>query len=290
MATLRRRRMPPEVPAMRSAASVSRTSSIRRVASRGMSFFCTPLMAAKSWRCSRADKAAQSVSNCGHTPMTRRTALMPAGCATVRPIIKALPREGGMNPVSMLTVVVFPAPFGPSNASKFFLTLYQGALTAKKGLPLRRNSAIKPRTSMALSISAGSFIRACILASSSSTSGSVLGSTTSRQSLTYDFPSPQYAGVTKYHNGLRTPIASVSTLSRYRAMTEIRSAINIPHELPRENESQLLSGVQLEMLAMRMPASFSDSVKRPMTFRSWTSIAGGIMERIGAAALSEVVF
>mmetsp|Transcript_10368 Transcript_10368/g.16424 ORF Transcript_10368/g.16424 Transcript_10368/m.16424 type:complete len:308 (-) Transcript_10368:2226-3149(-) len=153
MATLKRRRIPPEnVPAQRSAASERRTSSIRRMDSTAMACFCTPLMAAKSCRCSRAVRLAHSVSNCGHTPITRRTALMPTGCATVRPITSALPREGGTNPVSILTVVVLPAPLGPSSASKCFLrTEYHGALTAKKGLPPRRNSATSPRISMAFS-------------------------------------------------------------------------------------------------------------------------------------------
>ena len=63
---------------------------------------------AKKFRCSVTVRFGKSTFVCGQTPRDFRT--FPRSVRTLRPKIKASPSEGGMRPVRMETVVLFPAP------------------------------------------------------------------------------------------------------------------------------------------------------------------------------------
>mmetsp|Transcript_48840 Transcript_48840/g.119012 ORF Transcript_48840/g.119012 Transcript_48840/m.119012 type:complete len:200 (+) Transcript_48840:1000-1599(+) len=132
MATLRRRFIPPEkAPARWCALSVRRTSSMRRSASVESEAKEMPLIAPKSSRCCLAERLSQRMSNCGHTPIIFLTRAIPAAVAILCPSTSALPLVGGRKPVSILIVVDFPAPLGPSRAKSWRLPmLYHGHLTA----------------------------------------------------------------------------------------------------------------------------------------------------------------
>mmetsp|Transcript_34582 Transcript_34582/g.78854 ORF Transcript_34582/g.78854 Transcript_34582/m.78854 type:complete len:220 (-) Transcript_34582:1806-2465(-) len=214
-ATERRRFMPPEnEPATWFDDADSRTCSIRRSASATTASAAMPLIVPKSTRCSLAVRLSHRMSNCGHTPMKRLIWFMPDECATVWPRTSALPCDGGRKPVSMLMVVVLPAPLGPRSANSCRLpTAYQGSLTAWKAFPPRLNVCRSPRISIPLASSKGLFAICVINFSSSITSSSVDASMTSTLSTTLAVPNPQYEGVAKYQGALRTPIASGRTFS-----------------------------------------------------------------------------
>ena len=55
-----------------------------------------------------------TTSCCGHTPRFLRISTMSS--AMLRPSTRAVPREGGISPVSMAIVVVLPAPLWPRSA------------------------------------------------------------------------------------------------------------------------------------------------------------------------------
>ena len=110
----------------------------------------------------------------------------------------ALPEEGGRNPVSMLMMVVLPAPFGPSSAKSWRFAIHShGAFTAWNSLPRRLNVARRPRISIAEPGAIGPLSRVCAKVSSASTSSSVLGSMTLTMSTTWACPNPQYEGSRK---------------------------------------------------------------------------------------------
>mmetsp|Transcript_8996 Transcript_8996/g.23574 ORF Transcript_8996/g.23574 Transcript_8996/m.23574 type:complete len:226 (-) Transcript_8996:1836-2513(-) len=221
-ATLRRRFMPPEkAPARWLADSVRRTSSILRSASELMFLGLMPLMAPNSSRCCLAERLSQRMSNWGQTPIMDRTLDMLEGSAMVCSRTMALPLVGGSHPVSMLMVVDLPAPLGPRSANSCRLsTEYQGHLTAKKGFPPLLNCCLRPLISMALLGAMAALILLCTTFSSAMTSSSVEASMVCKDSWTLASLKPQYAGNRKYQGGLRTPIASGSTLSSQRPRIE----------------------------------------------------------------------
>ena len=63
-------------------------------------------------RLARTVSVGQSTSNCGHTPRERRIASI--SLSTLRPSTYAEPAVLRSSPVSMLMVVVLPAPLCPS--------------------------------------------------------------------------------------------------------------------------------------------------------------------------------
>ena len=109
----RRRRIPPEYDlTCLLAASVSEncssSSSPRRASSRRPMPYNPPIMRMFS----RPDRISSTVAACPVRPMLRRTA---SGSAmTSCPAMRAVPLVGGDSVVIMRTVVVFPAPLGPS--------------------------------------------------------------------------------------------------------------------------------------------------------------------------------
>mmetsp|Transcript_17547 Transcript_17547/g.61343 ORF Transcript_17547/g.61343 Transcript_17547/m.61343 type:complete len:219 (+) Transcript_17547:574-1230(+) len=73
-----------------------------------------PRSAAASRRCSAAVRSSKSTSCWGHTPRCRRASL--AWVVTSAPLMVILPSVGLTAPVSILTVVDFPAPLCPNKA------------------------------------------------------------------------------------------------------------------------------------------------------------------------------
>mmetsp|Transcript_15760 Transcript_15760/g.36140 ORF Transcript_15760/g.36140 Transcript_15760/m.36140 type:complete len:209 (+) Transcript_15760:529-1155(+) len=109
----RRRFIPPLYPA----ASLSQSSSLKPTFANSSAAACLtksfgmPLIAAYSSTCSRPVKLAKWASNCGQYPTRRRVF---SGCVvTLKPAKVASPLVGGNSAVSMLIVVVFPAPLIP---------------------------------------------------------------------------------------------------------------------------------------------------------------------------------
>mmetsp|Transcript_27002 Transcript_27002/g.89627 ORF Transcript_27002/g.89627 Transcript_27002/m.89627 type:complete len:238 (-) Transcript_27002:1832-2545(-) len=106
---------PPDKPPARVLAfSMSPTCAIMSCALASTSWPGTPRRRAKMTKCSRTVSSSQSTSCCGQTPMRRR--ISASSVRRERPATVASPDVGATMPVSMLTVVVLPAPLCPSSA------------------------------------------------------------------------------------------------------------------------------------------------------------------------------
>mmetsp|Transcript_20686 Transcript_20686/g.73051 ORF Transcript_20686/g.73051 Transcript_20686/m.73051 type:complete len:589 (+) Transcript_20686:2875-4641(+) len=111
-ATDRRRFMPPlNEPANASATCINSTSPSRSRTSCSTSAGGTPLRPANISMCSRAVSESQMTSCCGHTPSSLRMPL--TSWPSDLPNTSASPSVLRSRPVSMLSVVVLPAPLCP---------------------------------------------------------------------------------------------------------------------------------------------------------------------------------
>mmetsp|Transcript_58428 Transcript_58428/g.136560 ORF Transcript_58428/g.136560 Transcript_58428/m.136560 type:complete len:255 (-) Transcript_58428:925-1689(-) len=94
--------------------SVSPTSSIICCMRPGTSLRCTPRRRQYMRRCSPTVRSCHKTSCCGQTPMILRMLAIPVHME--KPAMLASPLVGAIMPVSILMVVVFPAPLWPSSA------------------------------------------------------------------------------------------------------------------------------------------------------------------------------
>mmetsp|Transcript_15855 Transcript_15855/g.43058 ORF Transcript_15855/g.43058 Transcript_15855/m.43058 type:complete len:231 (-) Transcript_15855:2274-2966(-) len=124
IATLSRRLIPPEyAPVRKSAAYVSLTFSRSMSASlfTALQFHLALLMRPYSRRCSRPVSSGHRTSNWGQTPIMDLILLRPPLERMLWPRMSASPYVGGSIPMSMLIVVVLPAPLGPSRQNSWLL-------------------------------------------------------------------------------------------------------------------------------------------------------------------------
>ena len=111
-----RRRIPPEYVPTRRSAAYCRSNSCRSSSARERAAdLLSPCSRPNRSRFSRPVSMSSRATCCPVSMITRRTA---AGWATTsKPAILAVPRSGLVSVDNMSTVVVLPAPFGPSNAT-----------------------------------------------------------------------------------------------------------------------------------------------------------------------------
>ncbi|MNQ99150.1 hypothetical protein D3C85_1148740 [compost metagenome] len=112
-ATVRRRRMPPD--RSRTCASArfsSRANSSSIGTRRDISADDRPKYRPKMRRFSITEKSGSRLSNCGTTPTRMRAC--GARCGIGSPHSMSVPEAGVVRPSSMRSVVVLPAPLGPS--------------------------------------------------------------------------------------------------------------------------------------------------------------------------------
>mmetsp|Transcript_61217 Transcript_61217/g.122721 ORF Transcript_61217/g.122721 Transcript_61217/m.122721 type:complete len:232 (+) Transcript_61217:282-977(+) len=101
-----------------------------------------PFSLANSSKCSRPVRLSQSTSCCGHTPMT--LVIKCISCFTDMPKMVQSPPDSGINPVSMLKVVDFPAPLWPNSTNKLSSsTAYDTPRTAAKDCTLFVGTSLK---------------------------------------------------------------------------------------------------------------------------------------------------
>lgn len=79
--------------------------------SAGILFDVRPLSLLKKYRCSLTVNSSNRMLCCGHSPKLSRTLFI--SVLILQPPTKAVPEVGGIIPVSIDIVVVFPAPLWP---------------------------------------------------------------------------------------------------------------------------------------------------------------------------------